>query len=426
MESIEEFRKQAAAAPIVGPDAPAELADKKEPGPIDRMAEALANDPALADSIALNVGDHRIWIRGVLPWTGRYEQRPMDDVDRSHITARLQTRWGLRTADNTVTHALNLHAERNSFDPLVDLLDGLPQWDGTPRCGTLLHAYLGAEQGDYTEDAERLFFDAIVRRVYEPGCKFDYMLVLQGPQGIGKSTFLRYCAIEDTFFTDDVGSFGTRDFAQRLQGKTVIEVAELAALRRADLEAVKRAITCASDQYRAPYARDVKDYPRRCVLAGTTNASVYLADQTGNRRFLPIVCGVCEPTRSLHDDEEAAREDFRQAIAEAMESYAGGTAREKLVLGIGAEGALAAQQAAQQEDSRIGEIEEWLDSTTCYRVCAKQICVEALGIEKPKQYEINEVREIMRREFKEKWPENPKRQKCDYGKHIVFERRGAS
>ena len=128
---------------------------------------------------------------------------------------------------------------------------------------------------------------AAVARIYRPGCKVDHVVVLEGPQGMGKSTCLRILAT-DEWFADEISDLGTKDSAQDLRGKWIVELAEVAALKRGEIERVKAFITRNIDHYRPSYGRRSMDFPRQCVFAGTTNADAYLADETGNRRFWPV------------------------------------------------------------------------------------------------------------------------------------------
>ena len=128
---------------------------------------------------------------------------------------------------------------------------------------------------------------AAAARIYRPGCKVDHVLVFEGPQGVGKSTCLRILA-GDEWFADEISDLGTKDSAQDLRGKWVVELAEVAALKRATLERMKAFISRNVDHYRPSYGRRSMDFPRQCVFAGTTNADAYLADETGNRRFWPV------------------------------------------------------------------------------------------------------------------------------------------
>ena len=127
-------------------------------------------------------------------------------------------------------------------------------------------------------------------RAYEPGRKYDYMVVLQGPQGIGKSTLLRRLAMRDEFFVDDVKNIGSKDAQELIQGRWFVEFAELAAFKGKQVETLKSFITSQTDSYRVPYAKRPVQLPRRCVLVGTTNLGEYLEDPTGNRRFMPVRC----------------------------------------------------------------------------------------------------------------------------------------
>ena len=155
-----------------------------------------------------------------------------------------------------------------------------------------------------------------VARIYRPGCKFDHALILEGPQGPGKSTIAEILALDREWFADEIADLGSKDAAQDLAGKWIVEIAELSALRRSEVERVKAFFSRSVDHYRPSYGRRSQDFPRRCVFIGSTNAHEYLADQTGNRRFWPIRIGTI--------DLAGLRLDVDQLWAEAVVAYRNG------------------------------------------------------------------------------------------------------
>lgn len=187
--------------------------------------------------------------------------------------------------------ATRLLAMENAFDPVRDYLDGL-KWDGEPRLDTWLTQYLGADDDELTRAIGRAVLTAGVRRVRRPGCKFDFMLVLEGPQGGGKSTALKVLAGGDDYFTDAIDFLQSgREHQELLKGKWIVEAPEMEGLGRADVRRVKHFISKTHDRARGAWARAVEEAPRRCILIGTTNDSDYLSDPTGNRRFWPVMTG---------------------------------------------------------------------------------------------------------------------------------------
>ena len=165
----------------------------------------------------------------------------------------------------------------------------MPDWDGEKRVDTLFIDYLGAADNAYTRAVARKTLCAAYKRVYEPGIKFDYMPVLNGAQGIGKSTFISNLGME--WFSDSLtlSDMNDKTAAEKLQGYWIIEIGELAGMKKADLDKVKAFISRVDDKYRASFGRRVTSHPRQCVFFGTTNSeNGYLRDITGNRRYWNI------------------------------------------------------------------------------------------------------------------------------------------
>lgn len=212
------------------------------------------------------------------PWTDR------DDA--------LATEWlhyqkiGVSVGD--VTRAADAIAKETSFHPVRDYLDGL-EWDGTERLDGFAAGYLGTERTEYYASAGRCIFIAAVARIRQPGCKVDHVPILEGPQGALKSTTLR--ALFHPWFSDDLAELGSKDAQMQSSGVWCLEIAELASMRRAEVERVKAFVSRRVERYRPSYGRYVIEVPRQCIFIGTTNADEYLKDETGSRRFWPFKCG---------------------------------------------------------------------------------------------------------------------------------------
>lgn len=187
-------------------------------------------------------------------------------------------------------------------------------WDGEERLLQFLPRYIGTPDTEYHQKAGRNFFRGMVARVYHPGCKMDNMLVLQGPQGIKKSTALN--TIGGRWYAEGHESIGTKDFYLTLHGKLIMEIAEMDSFGRAAIAKVKQVITCQTDRYRTPYGALAVDYPRRNVFVGSTNEDTFLRDPTGARRFWPVTCGTI--------DIPGLRRDREQLFAEAVAEFKGG------------------------------------------------------------------------------------------------------
>jgi predicted P-loop ATPase len=233
-----------------------------------------------------------------------------DDGQTLRLTKDLQQFDGLqRISRDVVDQGVNLYALYKKRNELTDWLDSL-HWDGEPRLDCWLKTYCGASDSEFTREAGRCWLLAAVARAYDAGCKFDHMLVLEGEQGIGKSSVFEILA-GDWF--DELGKFDGKDSAEKLAGVWILEISELAGLKKSDVETVKSFLTNRSDRYRPPYGRRVEEFPRTCVFGGTTNAHNYLSDSTGNRRFWPIHCKLI--------NIQGLRENRSQLIAEAVQRY---------------------------------------------------------------------------------------------------------
>ena len=216
-------------------------------------------------------------------------------------------------APGTLDRAVRVAAEANRLHPVREYLRGLA-WDGTPRVNRLLASYFGADDSDYASAVGRCFLVGAVARVMTPGAKVDTMPILEGRQGVGKSTALAILAGE--WFSDSKIIIGTKDGYQALRGIWILELGELEALNRAEIEGVKAFISSQVDRYRPSFGRNEVEMPRQCVFAGTTNAEEYLADATGARRFHPVRTGEL--------DLDALRRDRDQLWAEAVAMFDAG------------------------------------------------------------------------------------------------------
>jgi predicted P-loop ATPase len=239
--------------------------------------------------------------------------RTVRDPDVSQLQEFLQHN-GLSKVGKDATHqAVDQRAQERSFHPVRDYLDGL-KWDGVRRLADWTIRSLGADRDDYSARVGRMFLIAMVARIYDPGCKADHMIVLEGDQGVGKSTACRILAGE--WFSDSLPDVRDKDGAQHIRGRWLVEIAELAAIGKAEAETLKSFISRQVERYRPAYGRKEVVEPRQCVFVGTTNRSVYLKDETGARRFWPIKVNKV--------DIVGLREARDQLFAEAVTAYRAG------------------------------------------------------------------------------------------------------
>ncbi len=274
-----------------------------------KIAEAFAYDEMLRAPLLMRalpaapVGENDV---------GPYP-RPVRDTDVSQLQEVLQHAGMPKIGNDTTHQAVDLRAQERAFHPVRDYLEALA-WDGVPRLDKWLSYYLGAEPSDYVAAIGRMFLIAMAARIFDPGCKADYMLVLEGDQGARKSTACSILAGQ--WFSDDLPDIRDKDARQHIRGKWLIEVAELSATSRAEAEHLKAFITRQVERYRPSYGRLEVIEPRQCLFVGTTNKDTYLRDETGGRRFWPL--------KVDRIDLDALRHDRDQLFAEAVTGYRNG------------------------------------------------------------------------------------------------------
>lgn len=352
----------------------------------------LDNDSRLKGKIKFDEFSQQTYLMGSTPWeTSRNNYRAWSSFDDSALFAILQSDYGL-SSRNDYFDALKNVAMRNRFHPVRDLLNSL-KWDEREHIRGLLPDYLGAEDTEYTYQVWRLWMLGAVSRIFQPGCKFDYTVIFQGRQGLGKSTFLQLMALNDGWFNDSLDSLDSDKAAQSLMGSWIIELAELKSLARTagGVDSVKRFLTATQDKYRVPYERRADIFLRQSVFAGTTNKSDFLQDETGNRRFLIVQTGVHEPKKNLFDPE--AMSDIKAAWAEAVHIYK--TEKPKLLLPESCRKQAEELQAeSMSDDGKIGIIQEYLSDK--HRTCAIEIWQKALAEQgRPAKWQASEISNII-------------------------------
>lgn len=320
---------------------------------LDNLVLAIRNDGKL-QSIAFNLHRDGIDAGDGLPW--KQIKPGWNDSDFASLKVYLNKGYGVYAPSKTKDALLAVASER-AYHPVKEYLDGLPEWDGVKRIDALLTDYLGAEDSDYTRAVIRKTLTAAVARIYQPGVKFDSVLILNGPQGIGKSTL--FAKLAGAWFSDSLTLTDMRDKSgpEKLQGYWILELGELAGMKKTDVETVKSFLSRVDDKYRASYGLNVESHPRQCVIVGSTNTeSGFLRDITGNRRFWPVrVNG-----QSTKKPWQLSAEDVLQIWAEAKDAYQKG---ERLYLeGEVAAMATSEQAEAMETDDREGLVRTYLDT----------------------------------------------------------------
>lgn len=319
---------------------------------IQNVVIILENDPKLKGCLAYNEMSHNIVSVRDLPWRSVPTESQWIDADDAALRYYLEKVYGLGGKEK-IFDAVNVVAMQHTFHPVRDYLNDLV-WDGVPRVDTLLIDYLGADDNDYVRAVTRKALVAAVARVMKPGCKFDYMLVLRGRQGIGKSALI--AKLGGAWFSDSFTTLQGKDAYEQVQGVWIMEVGELAGMRKAEAETIKLYISKQVDRFRPAYGRRLQEFPRQCIFIGSTNETQFLRDTTGNRRFW-VVDTPNDAKRDLWD--ELTPDMVAQLWAEAVQKYDEG---ERLFLSRKLEKlALEVQESFEEESPRFGIVAEYLD-----------------------------------------------------------------
>ena len=372
-----------------------ELAIGKKGDPVsnaDNVLRILERIPAFKNLVWFDVFHNRYFVRykaqAVREWS---------DIDDDTLTTFLQRKIPLpHIRKDHVSTAIRIFAYRNARNEPKDWLETL-EWDGIERTPHFFSDCLGADDTEYTRSASNNFWICMAARIYKPGCQVDTMVVLEGPQGIRKTTALT--AIGGKWHTECKEQVSSKDFFQALDGKLIIEIAELDSFSRAEITRIKQVISCRTDRYRAPYGRRAEDHPRMCVFVGTTNEENYLRDNTGGRRFWPIKC------ESINIDLiESNRE---QLFAEAVARYKRGETWYEMPV----EDTLAAQEARRQEDAWEAAVLHWSENReaiTILQVATECLHVEVAKLDKGTQMRIAAVLRSLGWSKKDGWLEGRK------------------
>ena len=292
-------------------------------------------------------------IKGEVPW--KHPAKFWRDADDAQLICYIDDNYGAFSQRNYQIGVAKVTDDR-AYHPIKNFFAGLPEWDGVVRAETLLIDYLGAEDNEYTRMVTRKTLCAAVARIEHPGIKFDYILVLNGDQGIGKSTLIARLGKE--WYSDSLALTDMNDktAAEKLQGYWIMEIGELAGMKKADIDKVKAFISRQDDKYRASFGRRVTPHPRQCIFIGTTNSqNGYLRDITGNRRFWTVKT----PGTGRLKPWQLTDEDAKQIWAEAIVLQKNG---EKLYLDRNLEKYAQDEQAeAMEQDDREGLVRSYLE-----------------------------------------------------------------
>ena len=317
---------------------------------LENLQYILANDPKIKN-VRYNAFLDQCFAYD-LPW--QMEKPPTwSNSDEDQLLSYLSYNYTMFT-DRIVKIAFSKITHDRMYHPVKEYFESLPEWDNVPRLDTLFIDYLGADDNVYVKEATRKTIVAVVSRIYEPGRKFDEVLVLSGEQGIGKSTIFSKLARE--WFSDSLSMNDMKDktAAEKLQGFIILEIAELAGMKKIEIETLKSFVTRQDDKFRPAYGRVVESHKRQCVIVGTTNKEEFLRDVTGNRRFWCITCK--STNRKSWDLTDS---DVDQIWAEAIYRY---KHKESLELSNEAKAiAFEVQRESMEEDGREGMVEEYLN-----------------------------------------------------------------
>lgn len=285
------------------------------------------------------------------------DKEPINDGLLDDFRVRFDTKYQVKFSDNDILSVLNVMAREQSYHPIKDFIES-KKWDSVPRVEKLFIDYLGADDNQYIRDTTRKWLAGAVARIYEPGIKFEIIPILQGTQGIGKSTIA--AKLGGDYFTDSLQGLGkTKDDYQLLASNWIVELGELASMNSTETETIKGFTSATEDKLRLPYGRMTQIFKRTVAFIGTTNNFEYLTDMTGNRRFFPIPL---DDTKTKADVFELNTETIQQIWAEAYIYYVAG---EKLYLDDPVSKELAEQYRGQATEQNLiaEDIEDYLQMT---------------------------------------------------------------
>lgn len=354
---------------------------------IENFVSIMEGDPKYS-GIKFNELGNRAEVHSVKD--GELEITPWSDADEATSMNYIESKYGIYSKDKH-SSALRILFNERRYNPIRDIVDKI-EWDGKPRCTEFLTKWGKVEDSAYTREVSRLIFAGGIHRLYEPGCKFEDVPILMGKQGCGKSTLIRFLAINDDYF-GELKLVEGQAAIENLAGKWVMEIPEMSAFTKAkDQEAIKAFISRQRDSYRKPYDRNTTELLRRCTFICTSNDLQPLVDKTGNRRYYPVICH-CNGY-DIYDNESEIREYILQCWAEAREhlhdEFMQPFADRKLL-----DDFREAQENAMQDDWRVGAIEAFLDRKSPGELtCVRELFHRALYPDAPKEPSFSEAKDI--------------------------------
>lgn len=316
---------------------------------------------------------------------GEFETKPFNDSDRIRCIYHIEKTYGLKS-ERDFDLAVNVFLQENRYHPVREKIRAV-QWDKKPRIEKFLHKVMGAADDAYSAECSRLIFHCAIARIFNPGCKVDDVIVLQGEQGNGKSTVVSWLAMNDDWYgrvNDIRGNTGI----EQIQGKWICEISELLAVSGKERqEEAKQYLDRKSDNYRRPYAMFSEEIPRQCIFIGTTNLHKPFSDKTGNRRYYPVWCNIKPGELFAH--EKTVKAYIEQCWAEAYTLWQKGeirhTVRQEMLNTVADR-----QKNAIEDDWQTGYIESFLENKT--ETCILEIWTEALHM--PDKPTLKQSREI--------------------------------
>ena len=359
----------------------------------------MRNDPTVKDRMKWNEFTYSMEASDGGSWV---------NAESFFVREYIGRKYSVDFPENKIEHAMENQAVRNRYHPVQDYLFGL-KWDRKERVETLFVDYFGCADNAYVREASQCWFTAAVSRIIYPGFKFDTSIVIAGAQGIGKTTFIRELGLREWY--GELSSFDPKIATEEILGKWIIEISEMGATNRHELETQKSFLSACHTRTRLAYERRAIDYRRQCVFIGSTNQDEYLKDSTGNRRWWPL--DASEDVKFI--DIDKLRSEVDQIWAEAMMLYSQG---KSVFLSASALNlAEVAQEEKREEDAWQGIIEEWLSEdvpTDRYdskfgslengpllprdRVCIQEIWDDCLDMKRqPKPIERKRIGGILKR-----------------------------